>query len=41
MTIEVKPETELLIRQEIERGHIHSIDELRGWDSLICVARLA
>jgi len=28
MTIEVKPETELLVRQEIERGHIHSIDEL-------------
>jgi hypothetical protein len=28
MTIEVKPETERLVREEIESGHIHSIDDL-------------
>ena len=28
MTIEVKPETERLVREEIESGHIRSIDDL-------------
>ncbi len=26
--MELKPETEQLVREEIKRGHIHSVDEL-------------
>ena len=28
MTVELKPETERLVQEEIRSGHIHSIDEL-------------
>jgi Arc/MetJ-type ribon-helix-helix transcriptional regulator len=28
MTIEIKPETEQLVQEEIESGHFHSVDEL-------------
>ena len=28
MTVELKPETERLIQEEIRSGHIHSVDEL-------------
>lgn len=28
MTVEIKPETERLAREEIKRGHVHSVDEL-------------
>jgi Arc/MetJ-type ribon-helix-helix transcriptional regulator len=28
MTVEIKPETERLVREEIQRGHVHSVDEL-------------
>ncbi len=28
MTVEIKPETERLAREEIARGHVHSVDEL-------------
>ena len=28
MQIEIAPETERLIREEIDRGHVHSVDEL-------------
>jgi Arc/MetJ-type ribon-helix-helix transcriptional regulator len=28
MTVELKPETERLVREEIQRGHVHSVDEL-------------
>jgi Arc/MetJ-type ribon-helix-helix transcriptional regulator len=28
MTVEIKPETERLAQEEIQRGHIHSVDEL-------------
>jgi hypothetical protein len=28
MTVELKPETERLVREEIRRGHVRSVDEL-------------
>ena len=28
MTVELKPETERLVQEEIRSGHIHSVDEL-------------
>ena len=28
MTVQLKPETERLVREEIKRGHFHSVDEL-------------
>jgi len=28
MTVELKPETERLVQEEIERGHFHTVDEL-------------
>jgi hypothetical protein len=28
MTVEIKSETERLVREEIQRGHVHSVDEL-------------
>ena len=28
MTVELKPETERLLQEEIRRGHLHSVDEL-------------
>ena len=28
MTVELKPETERLVQEEIRNGHIHSVDEL-------------
>jgi Arc/MetJ-type ribon-helix-helix transcriptional regulator len=28
MTIEIKPETEQLVKEEIQSGHFHSVDEL-------------
>lgn len=28
MTITLKPETERLVRQELESGHFHSVDEI-------------
>jgi hypothetical protein len=28
MTVEIKPETERLVREEIQRGHVRSVDEL-------------
>ena len=28
MTVELKPETERLVQEEIKSGHIHSVDEL-------------
>lgn len=28
MTVELKPETERLVREEISSGHVHSVDEL-------------
>ena len=28
MTVELKPETERLVREEISNGHFHSVDEL-------------
>jgi Arc/MetJ-type ribon-helix-helix transcriptional regulator len=28
VTIELKPETERLVREEIRRGHFHSVDEV-------------
>jgi hypothetical protein len=28
LTIEIKPETEQLVREELSSGHFHSIDEL-------------
>ena len=28
MTIELKPETEMLVRQELENGHFHTVDEM-------------
>jgi hypothetical protein len=28
MTVELKPETERLVREEIQRGHVRSVDEL-------------
>jgi hypothetical protein len=36
MTIEIKPETELLVREEISSGHFRSVDELivRGLHAL-------
>ena len=28
MTVELKPETEKLVQEEIRRGHFHSVDEV-------------
>jgi Arc/MetJ-type ribon-helix-helix transcriptional regulator len=28
VTVELKPETERLVQEEIQRGHFHSVDEL-------------
>jgi Arc/MetJ-type ribon-helix-helix transcriptional regulator len=28
MTVELKPETERLVQEEIRRGHFHSVDEV-------------
>ncbi len=28
MTVELKPETERLLQEEIRKGHVHSVDEL-------------
>lgn len=28
MTVELKPETERLVQEEISRGHVHSVDDL-------------
>ena len=28
MIVELRPETERLVREEIQRGHVHSVDEL-------------
>ena len=28
MTVEIKPETERLVQEEISSGHVHSVDEL-------------
>ena len=28
MTVELKPETERLVQEEMRRGHFHSVDEL-------------
>jgi hypothetical protein len=28
MSVELKPETELLVREEIKNGHFHTVDEL-------------
>jgi Arc/MetJ-type ribon-helix-helix transcriptional regulator len=28
MTVELKPETERLVREEIQKGSVHSVDEL-------------
>jgi hypothetical protein len=28
MTVELKPETERLVQEEIRSGHVHSVDEL-------------
>jgi Arc/MetJ-type ribon-helix-helix transcriptional regulator len=28
VTVELKPETEQLVKEEIQRGHFHSVDEL-------------
>ena len=28
MTVELKPDTERLVQEEIRRGHFHSVDEL-------------
>ncbi len=28
MTVELKPETERLLREEVQRGRVHSVDEL-------------
>ena len=28
MTVELKPETERLVQEEIKNGHVHSVDEL-------------
>jgi len=28
MTVELKPETERLVQEEIESGHFHTVDEL-------------
>jgi Arc/MetJ-type ribon-helix-helix transcriptional regulator len=28
VTVQLKPETERLVREEIQRGHFHSVDEL-------------
>ncbi|MBM3784015.1 MAG: hypothetical protein FJW30_06620 [Acidobacteria bacterium] len=28
MTVELKPETERLVQEEIQRGHFHTVDEL-------------
>ena len=28
MSIEIKPETERLIQEEIQKGHFHSVDEI-------------
>ena len=28
MTVELKPETERLVQEEIRNGHVHSVDEL-------------
>ena len=28
MTVEIKPETERLVQEEIRRGHFHSVDEV-------------
>jgi Arc/MetJ-type ribon-helix-helix transcriptional regulator len=28
MSVDLKPETEQLVREEIEKGHFHSVDEL-------------
>ncbi len=36
MTVELKPETEKPVQEEIRRGHFHSVDEVivRGVDAL-------
>ena len=30
MTINLKPETERLVREELQNGHFHSVDEIIG-----------